>query len=106
MHVFHLSVLEFYPYNKPANGSSIVAYLARQVGFCVGIPKEASLFTVNRLCGSVFQSVVNGYQEICIKDDEIVLHGGAKHMSQTPFCVINMDIRTKFGLKLKLEDSL
>lgn len=42
--------------------SSDAIYLARHVGLRVGVPKEAPALTVNRLCGSGFQSIVSGCQ--------------------------------------------
>uniref|UniRef100_A0A2R8MAM4 Acetyl-CoA acyltransferase 2 n=1 Tax=Callithrix jacchus TaxID=9483 RepID=A0A2R8MAM4_CALJA len=42
--------------------SSDAPYLARHVGLRVGIPKEIPALTINRLCGSGFQSIVNGCQ--------------------------------------------
>lgn len=86
--------------------SSDAAYLARHVGLRVGIPKETPACTVNRLCGSGFQSIVSGCQEICVKDAEIVLCGGTENMSQAPYCVRNARFGTKLGSDLKLEDSL
>lgn len=49
------------------------------------------LLSVNRLCGSGFQSVVNGVQEILVGDSEIVLTGGTDNMSACPYAV--RDIR-------------
>ncbi|XP_049637521.1 3-ketoacyl-CoA thiolase, mitochondrial [Suncus etruscus] len=86
--------------------SSDAAYLARHVGLRVGVPKERPALTVNRLCGSGFQSIVNGCQEICAKDSEVVLCGGTENMSQAPYCVRNVRFGTKFGADLKMEDSL
>ena len=48
-------------------------------------------FSVNRLCGSGFQSIVNGVQEILVGDSEIVLTGGTDNMSASPYAV--RDIR-------------
>lgn len=56
--------------------SSDAAYLARHVGLRVGVPTETGALTLNRLCGSGFQSIVSGCQEICSKDAEVVLCGG------------------------------
>ncbi|XP_059736801.1 3-ketoacyl-CoA thiolase, mitochondrial isoform X1 [Bos taurus] len=42
--------------------SSDAIYLARHVGLRVGIPKETPAITINRLCGSGFQSIVSGCQ--------------------------------------------
>ncbi|XP_020037783.2 3-ketoacyl-CoA thiolase, mitochondrial isoform X2 [Castor canadensis] len=86
--------------------SSDAIYLARHVGLRVGIPKETSALTVNRLCGSGFQSIVSGCQEICAKDAEVVLCGGTESMSQAPHLVRNMRFGTKLGLEIKLEDTL
>lgn len=86
--------------------SSDAVYLARHVGLRVGIPTETGALTVNRLCGSGFQSIVSGCQEICSKDAEVVLCGGTESMSQSPYCVRNVRFGTKFGLDLKLEDTL
>ncbi|KAM6167406.1 3-ketoacyl-CoA thiolase, mitochondrial [Erethizon dorsatum] len=87
-------------------GSSSSIFLARHVGLRVGIPKETPALTVNRLCGSGFQSIVNGCQEICVKDAEVVLCGGTESMSQAPFCVRNIRFGTTFGSDIKLEDTL
>ena len=42
--------------------SSDAIYLARHVGLRVGVPKETPALTLNRLCGSGFQSIVTGCQ--------------------------------------------
>ncbi|EDL82881.1 acetyl-Coenzyme A acyltransferase 2 (mitochondrial 3-oxoacyl-Coenzyme A thiolase), isoform CRA_g [Rattus norvegicus] len=86
--------------------SSDAAYLARHVGLRVGVPTETGALTLNRLCGSGFQSIVSGCQEICSKDAEVVLCGGTESMSQSPYSVRNVRFGTKFGLDLKLEDTL
>lgn len=86
--------------------SSDAPYLARHVGLRVGIPKETAALTLNRLCGSGFQSIVSGCQDICVKDAEVVLCGGTENMSQSPFCVRNARFGTKLGSDLKLEDAL
>ncbi|XP_007516020.1 3-ketoacyl-CoA thiolase, mitochondrial [Erinaceus europaeus] len=86
--------------------SSDAAYLARHVGLRVGVPIENPALTLNRLCGSGFQSIISGCQEICVKDAEVVLCGGTESMSQAPYCVRNVRFGTKFGVDLKMEDTL
>nr|KAF6329498.1 acetyl-CoA acyltransferase 2 [Myotis myotis] len=86
--------------------SSDAAYLARHVGLRVGVPIETPALTLNRLCGSGFQSVVSGCQEICVKAAEVVLCGGTESMSQAPYCARNIRFGTKLGADLKLEDTL
>lgn len=46
----------------PDQSSSDAAYLARHVGLRVGVPTETGALTLNRLCGSGFQSIVSGCQ--------------------------------------------
>ncbi|XP_007486728.1 3-ketoacyl-CoA thiolase, mitochondrial [Monodelphis domestica] len=86
--------------------SADAAYLARHVGLRVGVPQAIPALTLNRLCGSGFQSIVSGCQEICTKDAEVVLCGGTESMSQAPYCVRNIRFGTRLGADLKLEDTL
>ncbi|CAE6485216.1 unnamed protein product [Rhizoctonia solani] len=51
------------------------AYVARHVGHYSGLPVTVPALTVNRLCGSGFQSVVNAVQEIQLGESNIVLTG-------------------------------
>ncbi|HXF12310.1 MAG TPA: acetyl-CoA C-acetyltransferase [Terriglobales bacterium] len=80
-------------------------YGARHVGLRAGLPIEIPALTVNRLCGSGMQSIVNAAQMIQLGEATTVLAGGMEAMSQAPFC-----IRGRDGFALapggKLEDSL
>jgi acetyl-CoA acetyltransferase family protein len=80
-------------------------YGARHVGLRAGLPIEAPGLTVNRLCGSGMQSIVNAAQMIQLGEASCVLAGGMEAMSQAPFV-----IRGRDGFTLapggKLEDSL
>jgi acetyl-CoA acyltransferase 2 len=62
-------------------------YLARHVGLRSGIPERAPAMTINRLCGSGFQSVVTGAMEILLGEADVVLCGGTESMSQAPHVV-------------------
>ncbi|KAM4707504.1 3-ketoacyl-CoA thiolase, mitochondrial [Discoglossus pictus] len=93
-------------FGNVAQTSADAIYLARHVGLRVGIPIPVPALTVNRLCGSGFQSVVNGCQEISLRESDIVLCGGSENMSQAPYAVRNIRFGTKFGVDLKLEDTL
>ncbi|PYV85368.1 MAG: acetyl-CoA C-acyltransferase [Acidobacteria bacterium] len=80
-------------------------YGARHVCLRAGLPIETPALTVNRLCGSGMQALVNGAQMIMTDEASIVLAGGMEAMSQAPF-----SIRGRDGFSLapggKLEDSL
>lgn len=64
--------------------SADAIYLARHVGLRAGLPHEIPALTLNRLCGSGFQSIVSGAQEIMLGEAEVVLCGGTESMSQAP----------------------
>ncbi|XP_015595565.1 3-ketoacyl-CoA thiolase, mitochondrial [Cephus cinctus] len=86
--------------------SSDGALLPRHVLLKTGIPVDKQAYAVNRLCGSGFQSIVNGAQSISIGESNIVLTGGAENMSQAPFIVRNVRFGTILGQKYDFEDSL
>ena len=85
--------------------SSDAIYLARHVGLRAGIPKSSPALTVNRLCGSGFQSIISGAQLLLLGEANFVLAGGTENMTQAPHVVRH----ARWGLPLgegKLEDSL
>jgi acetyl-CoA acetyltransferase family protein len=67
--------------------SADALYLARHVALRVGVPQEKPALTVNRLCGSGFEAVVQGAKEIMLADAEVCLTGGTESMSQAPHAV-------------------
>ncbi len=67
--------------------SADAIYLARHVGLRAGLPHAVPALTVNRLCGSGFQALVSGAQEILLGEAEAVLAGGSESMSQAPHVV-------------------
>jgi len=80
-------------------------YGARHVALRAGLPIETPALTVNRLCGSGMQAIVNAAHMIMTDEASVVLAGGMEAMSQAPFV-----IRGRDGFTLapggKLEDSL
>jgi acetyl-CoA acetyltransferase family protein len=81
-------------------------YGARHVGLKAGVPKEAPALTVNRLCGSGIQSVVNGAQMIQLGEATNVLAGGMENMSQAPHALYGARQGLGFGTEPKLQDTL
>ena len=57
----------------------------RQVGVKSGVPVEAPGLTLNRMCGSGLQAIINAAQEIALGDADLVLAGGIENMDQAPF---------------------
>ncbi len=62
-------------------------YHARHVGLKAGCPVSVPGLTVNRLCGSGFQSVITGAQQILLGEATTVLVGGSESMSQAPHII-------------------
>ena len=81
-------------------------YFARHVGLRSGLRQETSALTVNRLCGSGFQAVVTGAQEILFGDAKMCLVGGAESMSQAPHVTRGLRWGTPLGKSPALEDTL
>ncbi|KAJ3184576.1 3-ketoacyl-CoA thiolase, mitochondrial [Geranomyces variabilis] len=93
-------------YGNVLQTSGDAAYLARHVGHRAKVPIESPALTINRLCGSGFQSVINGAQEILLNEAEVVLTGGTESMSQAPYAVRNIRSGTRYGIDVKMEDTL
>ncbi len=89
-----------------AQTSADAIYMARHVGLRSGVPIPVPALTVNRLCGSGFQAIVNGAQDILLGDAEVVLVGGTENMSQAPHVVRGARVGLKFGQETKFEDTL
>jgi acetyl-CoA acetyltransferase family protein len=88
---------------QQTSGDSL--YGARHVGLKAGLPIETPALTVNRLCGSGMQAIVNAAQMIQLGEAKTVLAGGMESMSQAPHVIRGM----RWGVGLgegKLEDSL
>jgi acetyl-CoA acyltransferase 2 len=81
-------------------------YISRHVLLRCGIGIDKPALTVNRLCGSGFQAVVNAAQEIAIGDSKVVLSGGTDNMSQAPYIVRGIRYGTRLGVDVMMEDSL
>lgn len=85
--------------------SADAIYLPRHIGLRCEIPQEVPALAVNRLCGSGFQAVISGAEQLALGDAQCVLVGGTESMSQAPHIVRG----ARWGIPLGkggLEDSL
>jgi acetyl-CoA acetyltransferase family protein len=64
--------------------SADAIYCARHVGLKAGLPETVPAVTVNRLCGSGFESIIQATRQILTGENEVVLAGGTESMSQAP----------------------
>jgi acetyl-CoA acyltransferase 2 len=80
-------------------------YGARHVGLKAGVPIQVPALTVNRLCGSGIQALVEAAHLIQLNEAQTVLAGGMESLSQAPHVIRGL----RKGLRLgegKLEDLL
>jgi len=85
--------------------SADAIYGARHVGLKAGLKMETPAVTVNRLCGSGIEAIVQAGQRLLLGEANIVLAGGMENMTQAPFVIRG----ARSGLKLGggvLEDFL
>ena len=80
-------------------------YGARHVGLKAGVPNHVPALTVNRLCGSGIQSIINAAEQIELGEAATVLAGGMENMSQAPFVVRGARKGLRLG-QAPMEDSL
>jgi len=79
-----------------AQTSPDAIYLSRHVGLRAGLPESVPALTVNRLCGSGFEAVIEASHLIRAGEAELVLAGGTESMSQAPLVLRG----TRFGFPL------
>lgn len=86
--------------------SADAVYLARHVGLNAGLPLEVPAMTLNRLCGSGFQAVIDGAEDILYGGSRVCLTGGTESMSQAPHVVRGARWGLRLGPSVPFEDSL
>jgi acetyl-CoA C-acetyltransferase len=70
---------------------------ARQVALKAGLPVETPGQTVNRVCGSGLQAVVNAIQGLKSGDGKLYIAGGIESMSRAPFLLPQARGGNRFG---------
>ncbi len=85
-------------FGSVAQTSTDACYLPRHAALKAGLKMETPALGINRLCGSGFQSVINGVQEIKDGQASVVVCGGAESMTQAPIAVYGQDFRAGVGL--------
>ncbi len=59
---------------------------ARQAALAAGVPKAATAFGINQVCGSGLRAVAIGMQQLLLGDASVVVAGGQESMSLSPHC--------------------
>jgi len=73
-----------------------------------GVPQAVPALTINRLCGSGFETVIQGATAIRVGDANVTICGGAENMSAAPLQLDGNDVRwgVTLGSGLKMRDAL
>eukprot|EP00956_Cyclotella_meneghiniana_P003532 scaffold4357_cov22-Cyclotella_meneghiniana.AAC.1 len=103
------SLVDAVYFGNVIQSSSDAAYLARHVGLHCGVlPIASPALTINRLCGSGFETIIQGAKSIQLKEAQIVVCGGSENMSMAPLQVDGNDARwgVALGKGLSMRDSL
>jgi acetyl-CoA C-acetyltransferase/acetyl-CoA acyltransferase 2 len=86
--------------------SGVAADAIRHVGLKAGLPNTTPALTVNRLCGSGFQAVINGAEQLLLGETDAVLVGGTENMTQAPHVLRGGRDGWAFGKAPQVGDSL
>src|SRR4051812_49017466 len=77
----------------------------RQASLGAGVPDTVPCVTVNKVCGSGLQAVVNAYQAIALGDADVVVAGGMESMSNAPYFTHSMRNGARMG-NVEMKDLL
>mmetsp|Transcript_25274 Transcript_25274/g.37422 ORF Transcript_25274/g.37422 Transcript_25274/m.37422 type:complete len:400 (-) Transcript_25274:288-1487(-) len=76
------------------------AYLARHIQLKSGLAVDKPALTINRLCGSGFESIIQGFTSIKVGDASMAVCGGAENMSSAPLVADGNSVRWPGGVTL------
>lgn len=77
--------------------------VARMAGLLAGLPTSVGGNTVNRLCASGLQAIVDASRSIMCGDGEVYLAGGVESMTRAPFVMAKAE--TAFGRTPEIYDT-
>ena len=86
--------------------SADAIYLARHVALRAGCRVETPAVTVNRLCGSGFEAIIQAARLIRTGESRVALAGGTESMSQAPHAIRGARWGFRLGPAPPLEDTL
>ena len=77
--------------------------VARMAALLAGLPVTVPGATVNRLCASGLEAIIDGARAIRCGDAEIILAGGTESMTRAPFVMAKSD--SAFSRKTEIHDT-
>ncbi|MFK3871982.1 beta-ketothiolase BktB [Pseudoalteromonas rhizosphaerae] len=81
------------------------AYLSRVIGLDAGLPISSHAVTLNRLCGSGLEAIIQAVQQIQLGDVDAALAGGAESMSNSAYTLESNRWGQKMGNSI-MQDEL
>ncbi|MGB6139889.1 MAG: beta-ketothiolase BktB [Pseudoalteromonas rhizosphaerae] len=81
------------------------AYLSRVIGLDAGLPISSHAVTLNRLCGSGLEAIIQAAQQIQLGDVDAALAGGAESMSSSAYTLESNRWGQKMGNSI-MQDEL
>jgi acetyl-CoA C-acetyltransferase len=78
---------------------------ARQAALGAGLPISVPCVTVNKVCGSGLQSVVQAYQAIALGDADVIVAGGQESMTNAPYISSHLRGGARMG-SVEFKDSM
>lgn len=103
------SLVDAVYFGNVIQSSPDAAYLARHVGLQAQCPIATPALTINRLCGSGFETVVQAANGIRLGESHVAVAGGTENMSAAPLTLDGNVARwggVKLGHGMKLGDAL
>ena len=61
--------------------------ISRYAALLAGLPNSVSAYTVNRVCSSGMQAIIDAYRELVLGDSSLVVAGGVDSMSTQPIAL-------------------
>lgn len=84
-------------FGNVAPSTTDTIYGGRHLGLKLGMPQRVPGLTVNRLCGSGIQAILDAARLVKLEEAHIVLAAGAENMSLMPHLVYGGRFGTKYG---------
>lgn len=81
------------------------AYLSRVIGLDAGLPISSHAVTLNRLCGSGLEAIIQAAQQIQLGDVDAAIAGGAESMSSSAYTLESNRWGQKMGNSI-IQDEL
>ncbi|KTF14539.1 beta-ketothiolase BktB [Pseudoalteromonas sp. 10-33] len=80
------------------------AYLSRVIGIDAGLPINSHAVTLNRLCGSGLEAIIQAAQQIQLGDVDAALAGGTESMSTSAYTLQSNRWGQKMGNSVMLDE--